>query len=81
MDENEKELMMKKMNEAAEVADKELRAMAQKDSIPVARWFKDHYAKAGHKRLGRILVAFAKETENLAPENFTGAAKKEKGGK
>jgi hypothetical protein len=73
---SEKDDAIIKMDEAAEKADKELRAMAHKDSIPVARWFKAHYMGAGHKRLGRVLVAFAKETETLKPENFAGATKK-----
>jgi hypothetical protein len=67
-----KEEMMASMDAAAVVAETELRAMAQKDSIPVARWFAAHYKKAGHKRLGRALVSFAKDVEGLMPENYGG---------
>jgi hypothetical protein len=70
MTEEEKVAMMKKMDDAAVEADKELRYMAHKDSIPLARWFMKHYTGAGHKRLGRALVAFAKETKDLRPEQF-----------
>jgi len=70
MEEADKVAMMKKMDDAAIEADKELRGMAHKDSIPLARWFMKHYTGAGHKRLGRALVAFAKETKDLRPEQF-----------
>jgi len=62
---------MKEMDAAADVADKELKAMAQIISIPVARWFAEHYRKAGHKRLGRVLVQFAKETANMNKSQMT----------
>jgi hypothetical protein len=62
--------MMKEMDEAARVADVALRAMPQSVAVPMARWFRDNYLKAGHKRLGRILVAYAKETANIKPEDF-----------
>jgi hypothetical protein len=32
----------------------------EKGAKKVAMWFKAHYLKAGHKRLGRILVEIAK---------------------
>jgi hypothetical protein len=62
---------MKEMDAAADVADKELKAMAQIISIPVARWFAEHYRKAGHKRLGRVLVQFAKETAKMNKSQMT----------
>jgi len=62
---------MTEMDAAADVADKELKAMAQIISIPVARWFAEHYRKAGHKRLGRVLVQFAKETANMSKSQMT----------
>lgn len=68
--EKSKEQLMKEMDEAGAAADVELRAMPHKDSIPVARWFAAHYMKAGHKRLGRAIVAFAKETKDLTPAQY-----------
>jgi hypothetical protein len=66
-------MIMEEMDTAAVEADKVLRAMAQRDSVPVARWFAAHYKSAGHKRLGRVLVAFAKDVEGLREENFAEA--------
>jgi hypothetical protein len=34
--------------------------LAEMTSVEVAEWFADNYRTAGHKRLGRILVARAK---------------------
>ena len=62
---------MKEMDAAADVADKELKAMAQIISIPVARWFAEHYRKAGYKRLGWVLVQFAKETAKMNKSQMT----------
>ena len=48
------------MDHAAEAAAKDLM-----DNIPaehaqaIALWWKKHYLKAGHKRLGRLLVKYA----------------------
>jgi hypothetical protein len=39
-------------------------------TVPVARWWKDHYLKAGHKRLGRMVVAFAKAMEKTGPSQW-----------
>jgi len=68
--EEEKAEMMRKMDEAAVIADRDLRALSQKSTIVMAQWFLGHYQKAGHKRLGRIIVSFAKETKDIKPENF-----------
>lgn len=62
--------MMEAMDAAALLADRGLRELPQAIAIPVARWFKENYLKAGHKRLGRILVAYAKDTDNIKPENY-----------
>ena len=69
------------MDAASEVAVKELLSMDQSITVPVARWWLHHYTKAGHKRLGRALVAFAKEMKDTGPENWATAAelKKAKG--
>jgi hypothetical protein len=58
------------MDQAAVEATKVLRAMHQRDTVPVARWWRDNYGKAGHKRLGRVLVAFAKETATIKDEDL-----------
>lgn len=50
--------VMKQMDEAAEAAKKELKATWT--AKQVAEWWKKWFMKAGHKRLGRILVAMAK---------------------
>lgn len=42
------------MEAAAAVAKAELKNCKTADDVK--EWFKRHYAKAGHKRLGRILV-------------------------
>jgi len=59
------------MDAAADAAMKELSKLPQTCSIPIARWFKDHYLKAGHKRLGRGLVALAKGTMTLPVSQWT----------
>ena len=59
------------MDAAADEAMKALGELPQSIYIPVARWFKDHYLKAGHKRLGRGLVAIAKATLNLPESQWT----------
>lgn len=55
---------MSEFDEAAEVAEKEYREeiIENGSAEDVAHWWKKHYLKAGHKRLGRILVKIAKET-------------------
>lgn len=59
------------MDKAAEVAEKELEGMPQTVVIPLARWFASHYLKAGHKRLGRILVGVAKRTKGMKEKDMT----------
>ena len=59
------EEMMKQMDEAAEQAavelDKNVDNWSAKDIIS---WWSRWYMKAGHKRLGRLLVARGKKTSN-----------------
>ena len=69
------------MDAAGEAAAKELMAMDQNITVPMARWFMNHYAKAGHKRLGRALVAFAKEMKDTGPKNWATAAELKQAGK
>ena len=69
------------MDAAAAAAIAELMMIDQNISVPMARWFVSHYTKAGHKRLGRGLVAFAKEMKDTGPKNWatTAELKKAKG--
>ena len=77
MTDTEKREMMANMDRAAEEAEKELKAMSQHVSVPMARWWQNHYMKAGHKRLGRVLVAHAKAMVGTKPENWADADEKE----
>jgi len=47
-------------DEAAAVAAEELRKLPPDQVKVVADWWAKHYMSAGHKRLGRLLVAVAK---------------------
>lgn len=50
--------MPEEMDEAAEQAKQELEKSIQSMSaLELASWWKKHYQKAGHKRLGRVLVS------------------------
>ncbi len=55
-----KEFDVASMDTAAKVADAALKALDKPAVTLISDWFKDNYLKAGHKRLGRILVATAK---------------------
>ena len=55
-----KEFDAASMDTAAKVADAALKALDKPAVTLISSWFKDNYLKAGHKRLGRILVATAK---------------------
>jgi len=53
------------MDAAAVEAEKDLRENFPEETInQVAAWWKKHFADAGHKRLGRLLVRIAKENED-----------------
>ena len=56
-----KEQIIKEMDDAATVAENELAELSDEEITPVAKWFHKHYMKAGHKRLGRLLVQATKE--------------------
>lgn len=64
------EAMMVKMDEAAVIAEREFKSMSQHETVPVARWFARNYSKAGHKRLGRMMVAFAKSMDKTGPSQW-----------
>jgi len=55
-----KEATLAKMDEAAEKAVEDFKVVVASEPNgveAVARWWKDHYIQAGHKRLARILMA------------------------
>lgn len=47
----------KEMDAAAEIAAEDLAKIPAAQIKVVATWIKNHYLKAGYKRLGRLLVA------------------------
>lgn len=56
------------MDQAALEAEKELRKLDHDSVMKVAEWWNTHFRKAGHKRLGRLLVSVAREPELLEAE-------------
>ena len=63
-DEKTKEQVMAEMDAAAERAKAEILDVLKRDqpsADDVIKWFAANYREAGHKRLGRILVAISKE--------------------
>jgi len=52
------------MDRAAIEAGEELDQIPRETILPIAEWWSKWYLKAGHKRLGRILVSIAKEANN-----------------
>jgi hypothetical protein len=47
-------------DEAAAIAAEELKTLPPEEVKIVADWWAKHYMSAGHKRLGRLLVAVSK---------------------
>ena len=56
----EKDTVLAKMDAAAEEAEKDLATLDQVAAKTIAAWWLK-YMKAGHKRLGRIMVKLAKK--------------------
>lgn len=55
---------MREMDNAAEEAKKELLAhLSEWTAKDVTKWWAMWYLKAGHKRLGRLLVELSKKSE------------------
>jgi hypothetical protein len=77
MAETDRANMMAEMDKAAQEAEKELKAMSQHITVPIARWWQKNYLKAGHKRLGRIMVAHAKAMHGTTPAQWADEDKKE----
>jgi hypothetical protein len=76
MTDDEKKTMMDNMDKAAAVAEQEFKAMSQHITVPMARWWLQHYSKAGHKRLGRMMVQHAKAMEKTNPTQWADADEK-----
>lgn len=72
---DEHSAVMAGMDQSALEAEQEFKAMSQHLTVPVARWWQKHYAKAGHKRLGRMMVQFAKSMEKTGPNQWAEADK------
>lgn len=51
---------MDSFDEAARIAAEELKTLPAEHVKLVADWWAKHYMSAGHKRLGRLLVAISK---------------------
>ena len=64
-------LTPQEMDQAAELFEKELQSLPQTITVPFARLWKKHFMKAGHKRLGRMMVAHAKATDKMKDKDFT----------
>jgi hypothetical protein len=69
----EKEAMMAQMDAAAIKAEAQLKSLSQHLTVPIARWFFENYLAAGHKRLGRILVAHAKAMNGTTAKDWANA--------
>lgn len=63
-------LTPEEMDKAAQDAEAELKMMSQHVTVPMARWWLKNYMKAGHKRLGRVMVAHAKAMEKTGPSQW-----------
>jgi len=48
-------------NESANKAKEDFNKLPKKDRVIIGNWIKNWYLKAGYKRLGRMLVAYAKD--------------------
>ncbi len=57
------EEILKGMDEAAEQAKVEFERLPEETKKFAAAWLKKWYGKAGYKRLGRLLVNYAKAQE------------------
>jgi hypothetical protein len=54
------EQILKEMDAAAIIAEKDLKKVPASAVTTVATWMKSHYKKAGYKRLSRLLIAKVK---------------------
>ncbi len=57
------EELLANMDKAASQAKEEFETLPAEVKIEFARWMRKWYLKAGYRRLGRIVVSYAKEIE------------------
>jgi hypothetical protein len=67
-DKKTREEILKGMDEAAEQAKVDFNTLPEETRRLAAAWIRKWYLKAGYKRLGRFLVAYAKEIEKQEKE-------------
>jgi hypothetical protein len=53
------EEIIKIMDAGAKIAEEEIKGLKRDAVIEVANWWQANYLKAGHKRLGKILLKYA----------------------
>ena len=58
---DDKDTVLAEMDAAAKEAEKDLATLDQATVQTIAAWWSKWYLKAGHKRLGRIMVKLAKK--------------------
>ena len=63
VDKKTQEEILKGMDEAAENAKADFNTLPEQTRKLAAAWVRKWYLKAGYKRLGRFLVAYAKSCE------------------
>ena len=56
------------MDQAAVEAEKDLKGLTPQSVKEVAGWWMTYFKKAGHKRLGRLLVSYAREDLEVDPD-------------
>ncbi len=68
VDKKTQEEILKGMDEAAEQAKQDFQTLPEETRKLAAGWVRKWYLKAGYKRLGRFLVAYAKSCETEEKE-------------
>lgn len=63
MEEKINETLLASMDEAAQKAKEEFDQMPEDIKKVISQWMRKWYLKAGYRRLGRIMVAYAKALE------------------
>jgi hypothetical protein len=58
---DDKDTVLAEMDAAAKEAEKDLASLDQAAVQAIAAWWSKWYLKAGHKRLGRIMVKLSKK--------------------
>ena len=63
IDKETQQQILKNMDEAARQAAEEFEKLPEETKKQASAWIKKWYLKAGYKRLGRLMVAYAKKQE------------------